>query len=188
MPFLNRICSPGARVALLIVGLAPAPHAATPSGVAAPAIASTQAVQAAFTLNLTRFISWPESAFSSPEAPLVIGTFPRDPINAELDAAARGEVVNGHPVRIVRIQSVKDLPQCHVLFMSAHHGRPAAMLPRVARRPVLTISDADGFLELGGHVRLVEEPPRLSLRISVDNLKSSGLEGRAQLLRLAAKP
>lgn len=188
MPFLSRICSAGVRSALLIAGLAPAPRAATPARATTPAIATTQAVQAAFTLNLTRFISWPETAFSSPEAPLVIGTFPRDPINAELDAAARGEVVNGHPVRIVRIQSAADLSKCHVLFMSENHGRPAAMLPRVARRPVLTISDADGFLELGGHVRLVEEPPRLSLRISADNLKASGLEGRAQLLRLAAKP
>lgn len=188
MPFLSRICSAGARVAPLIASLAPAPRAATPPNATVRAIATTQAVQAAFTLNLTRFISWPESAFSSPVAPLVIGTFPRDPINAELDAAARGEVVNGHPVQTVRIQSVADLSKCHVLFLSEKHGRPTAILPRVARRPVLTISDADGFLELGGHVRLVEEPPRLSLRISVANLKSSGLEGRAQLLRLAAKP
>src|SRR4051812_49412650 len=56
---------------------------------AAPTVVTTPAIYAAFTLNLTRFITWPEGAFPSKTAPLVIGTFPRDPINDALDEAAK---------------------------------------------------------------------------------------------------
>lgn len=176
------------RIAVILIALfaLTADRAAT-AGAAMPVV-TTQAVHAAFTLNLTRFISWPATAFLAPDAPLVIGTFPRDPINADLDAAARGEVVNGHPVRTIRLQSLDDLSRCHVVFVSQNTARQAAVLQQAARKPILLIGDGDGFLELGGHVRFVPQPPRIGLRISPENLKASGLEARAQLLRLAAAP
>jgi hypothetical protein len=185
MPFLSR--ARFGRIVIVALALAgvTADRAANASMSSTPPV-STEAVHAAFTLNLTRFITWPESAFSAPAAPLVIGTFPRDPINEELDAGARDEAVNGHPVRTMRIQSMDDLAKCHVVFVSRTNPRQAAVLQHVARKPILTIGDGEGFLELGGHVRFVPQPPRIALRISVDNLKASRLEARAQLLRLAA--
>lgn len=173
----------GSALLTIILVASLAPLASAPA--APPSVASTQAVHAAFTLNLTRFITWPETAFSGPAAPLVIGTFPRDSINAELDGAARGETVNGHPVHTMRIQSLDDLAKCHVVFLSQNNPRQAAVLQYAAHKPILLIGDGEGFLELGGHVRFVPQPPRIALRISVENLKASGLEARAQLLRLA---
>ena len=155
---------------------------------ALPAVVSPQAMHAAFTLNLTRFITWPEKAFASAAAPLVIGTFPRDTINPELDAAARGEQVNGHPVRTMRLQSLDDLAKCHVVFVAHNNPRQAAIMQQAAGKPILMIGDGAGFLELGGHVRFVPQPPRIALKISAENLKASGLEARAQLLRLASAP
>jgi hypothetical protein len=186
MAFLNRT-----RLGWILIGVALGGVAAARAATAAAAplpVATTQAVHAAFTLNLTRFITWPDSAFPTPDAPLVIGTFPRDPVNDELDAAVRGEVVNGHPVRTMRIQSFADLAKCQVVFLSNNNTRQATVLQQVAGKPILTIGDGDGFLELGGHVRFVPQPPRIGLRISVENLKASHLEARAQLLRLAVTP
>lgn len=189
MAFLNRCRRTCARAAVVAAGLVlldgvlPRPAA----GAAAP-IVSTQEVHAAFTLNLTRFVTWPEAAFKAPDAPLIIGTFPRDPINEELDEAARGEVIEGRPIRTIRLQTLDDIAKCHAVFLSKSMGRHSAVVERAAGRPILTISDADGFLQLGGHVRFVPGPARTALRISVDNLKASRLECRAQLLRLAAAP
>lgn len=152
-----------------------------------PAIVSTHAMYAAFTLNLTRFVSWPEHAFADAGAPLVIGTFPRDPINAHLDAAVPKEKFNDRPIRAVRIQTLKDVEKCHVIFISRSDPRQAAVLERTTGKPILTISDADGFLERGGHVLFTSQPPRTKLRVSVDNLKTSGLTSRSQLLRLATQ-
>src|SRR5689334_14172347 len=89
-----------------------------PPPASSPSLVSPQAIYAAFTLNLTHFITWPEGVLGSAGTPLLIGTFPRDPINEQLDEAARGEVVDGHPVRTMRIQSLDDLGKCQVVFIS----------------------------------------------------------------------
>lgn len=147
---------------------------------------SPYAVYAAFTVNLTRFITWPESVLPAPDSPIVIGTFARDPLNAELDAAVRDEVVNGHPLRVIRLQRPEDVAKCHVVFFAKDTPRLAQVLAASVGKPILTISDAEGFGSLGGHVRFVPQPPNIKLSISVVNLKASGLEARSQLLRIAA--
>lgn len=157
--------------------------AAAPSAPVTP-----EDVHAAFTVNLTRFITWPATAFANASAPLVIGTFPQDPINEELDAAVRGETLDGRPMVTVRIRSLDEVARCHIVFMSRNVARHLLVLERCVRRPILTISDANGFLELGGHVQFLPQPPRTKLQISAANLRASGLEARAQLLRLAAAP
>lgn len=161
---------------------------AGPAARSAGMLATTEAVHAAFTLNLTRFITWPAEAFAAPDAPFVIGTFPRQAINDSLDTAGRDEQVNGHPVRTVRLQSLDDIAKCHAIFVSKSDARLTAVLQRTNGKPILTISDAEGFLELGGHVRFVAQPPNIKLSISAINLKRSLLEARAQLLRVAATP
>lgn len=164
-------------------------NGATPVRMAAsrPAIVSTHAIYAAFTLNLTRFITWPPSTFSDPDAPFVIGTLPRDPINEHLDAAARTEKFGERPIRTIRIRSLEGVDKCHAIFLSHRGQQHSAILARAGGRPILTIGDAEGFLELGGHVRFVPRHPHAQLRISVENLKASGLSGRSQLLRLASQ-
>lgn len=162
--------------------------AASSVAVAPPPAASAEAVYAAFTVNLTRFISWPAGALPSGNLPIVIGTFPRDPINRELDTAVAGESVNGHPLHTVRLRNLDDVRRCQIVFISRDAGNLAGVLARVGHRPILTISDAAGFLEMGGHVLFVPHPPHISLQISATNLRESGLEARAQLLRIAATP
>lgn len=171
--------------ALTVVVVAGTPT--PPSAVAAPVVTS-EAVYAAFTVNLTRFISWPREAMGPPDAPFVIGTFARDPINPELDAAAQGETVGGHPVVTVRLRTLDDLLKCRLIYVSHGVADIGAVLRRVERRPILTISDADGFLALGGHVRFVPQRTRTALHVSAANLRASGLEARAQLLRIASSP
>jgi hypothetical protein len=175
----------------LLVGLATGMAAVLLSGLEAAPVRSapvgTQAVYAAFTLNLTRFVIWPETAFADAQAPLVIGTFPRDPINEHLDPAAEKEAAHERPIRTIRIQSLDDVSRCHVIFVPKNHPRAASVLERARGRPILTVGDADGFLDLGGHVRFVPQPSHTTLRVSVENLKASGLIGRSQLLRLASR-
>lgn len=163
-------------------------RSASPQLTAASPRASAEAVYAAFTVNLTRFITWPDSDLGPNGAPFLIGTFPRDPINRELDQAVSGETVNGHPVRTIRLRDVNDVARCRVVFVSRGAANLRAVLDHAAHRPILTVSDAEGFLSLGGHVRFVPEPPHTRLEISAVNLRASGLQARAQLLRIANSP
>lgn len=187
MAILNRMRLAGVWAILLAFAGAGEIFAATSTTQNAPALVSTPEIYAAFTLNLTRFVTWPEASFADPTAALVIGTFPRDPINEHLDRLSAKEKFNDRPIRTIRLQSLDDVAKCHVIFVPKNHPRQASVLQRAAGKPILTIGDADGFLELGGHVRFVPQPPHTRLKISVNNLKASGLTGRSQLLRLAAQ-
>ena len=108
-------------------------------------------------------------------------------VDEHLDAAAAREKDTDRPIRPIRLQSLDDVTKCHVIFLPKSHARQGAVLRRAAGKPILMIGDADGFLERGGHVRFESEPSQTRLRISVENLKASGLTGRSQLLRLAAQ-
>lgn len=188
MALLRRSGFTFALAVVLLVGAAGVFRATVPQARAAAPLPSANAVYAAFIVNLTRFITWPADPAQPPDAPFVIGTFARDPINDELDAAAQGEVLNGRPVQCVRLRSLDDVQRCQVVFVSRGTVDAAAVLARVQKRPILTISDSDGFLRLGGHVRFVAQPTGTVLRVSVENLRASGLEARAQLLRIATEP
>jgi YfiR/HmsC-like len=142
-------------------------------------------VHAAFTLNIARFVAWPDDAFASADAPLVIGTAEHDPINTALDHAAGLEPIQGRPVHTRRIRSLEDLSECHLVFLSEDTPQQPSILARVKDLPVLTIGASPGFLELGGHVAFVTHSSRVTVRVNPARLKSSGLEARAQLLRLA---
>lgn len=151
-------------------------------------MANLEAVYAAFTVNLTRFITWPAKALGPPGTPFLIGTFPFDPINVELDQAVRGEAVAGHPLATIRLNSPRDVTRCRVVFVSRGVADLAQVLAWTAGRPILAVSDAEGFLRAGGHVRFIAAPPHTRLEISAANLKGSGLQAQAQLLRLASPP
>src|SRR4051812_2706838 len=120
-------------VGLLVLGPVFVPGADAPARPALPMVpVDREELYVAFTLNLTRFITWPENAFATPDAPLVIGTFPRDPINSALDEAARTEKFEGRAVRTIRIQSLDDVEKCNVVFLSRNDSaRPASVLARV---------------------------------------------------------
>src|SRR5690606_4809663 len=59
------------------------------------------------------------------------------------------------------------------------------VIPTLRNKPVLTVSDADGFLPLGGHVQLYNRGGHMKLRLDVDNLQRVDLSASAQLLRVA---
>src|SRR5438552_4760843 len=58
-------------------------------------------IKAAYLFNFAKFVEWPPRAFSSPNAPLVVGILGSDPFAGRLDRIVQGEVVHGHKL-IVR--------------------------------------------------------------------------------------
>lgn len=148
--------------------------------------AERREVQAVFLLNLTRFIKWPENAFPKEDADFVIGTLPNDPLNGILIAAAKGESAGGHPIKVRQVRTSADIDGCHLVYVSKPGlGEVAQMLATVRTKPVLTVSDADGFLSLGGHVQLYNRSGQMKLRLDLGNLKRAELVASAPLLRVA---
>lgn len=153
----------------------------------APAAAlSEYQIKAVFLYNFAQFVDWPPRAFSSEQAPVVIGVLGEDPFGASLDEAVRGETVNGRPLVVQRFRRVEDVDGCHVLFVSrSESGQLGHILASLRGRSILTVSDAEGFTEMAGMIRFVTENNKIRLRINVDAARAADLTISSKLLRPA---
>src|SRR5512138_2469744 len=57
--------------------------------------ASEYQVKATFLYNFTKFTDWPPRAFTSPEAPIVIGIVGEDPFGQTMEGVFHGETLGG---------------------------------------------------------------------------------------------
>lgn len=143
-------------------------------------------LKAAFLFNFARFVEWPETAFASTNAPLVIGILGPDPFQGTLDKLVAGERAHGRPIEVVRFARVADVRPVHILFVS--RGMAAQLreaLQRAANSPTLTVSDIDRFAERGGMIQLFTQENQVRMRIDPEAAKNSNVTISSKLLRLA---
>jgi hypothetical protein len=179
-PTLERLQRTSTIAATALLALLLAPLLA-----AAPA-QSEYALKSAFLYNFCRFIDWPDSAFVSPNEPLIIGIVGDDPFGPLLNEAVKGKKYHNRPIRIDHFRASGDIRRCHLLFVShANAGRLDPILAAVAGKSVLTVGETEDFLNRGGMIALRAEQNRVRLRISAGALRSANLVVSSKLLRVA---
>lgn len=149
-------------------------------------ISKAHQVQALFLYNFTQFVEWPAGSFSGDGAPLIIGILGDDPFGAYIDELVRGEVINGHPLKVERFAALDDITHCHILYINfPEKEKRAEALASLKSMPVLTVSDKDGFAKMGGVIRFVNERGRIGIRVNIGVAASSNLLISSKLLRLS---
>ena len=161
----------------LAVVLLLAPHAAG-QDVTEPAL------KAAFILSFAKFTEWPVDALPAAK-PLVLCVLGDDAVGAELERAVKARVIDGRSLTVAFAAAV--VPRtCQVLYVS---GMPSTQASQVMANlhdtPVLTISDLDGFTDIGGIAQFYFEQGRLRFTIRVQSVKRARLEISSRLLALA---
>ena len=142
-------------------------------------------VKAAFVFNFARLVEWPRRAFLAADSPLVICLLGRDPIEGALPALETKRVKERR-VEVRSIAGIDDALACHVVYIGASETRRLApMLHSLGGRPVLTISDAEAFIDLGGAIGLVYDDNRLQFDINRQTLVQAQLAASSSLLKLA---
>ena len=143
------------------------------------------AVKAAYLYNFAKYVEWPPGAFASANAPLLICIAGANPFGDAL-AALSGKTVGDHPVEVRHIPAAMGLDQCHVVFVGrAEQGRFKALLARLARQPILTVSDISDFAQVGGMIGLIEADQRIRFNINLNATRQANLKLSSQLLKLA---
>lgn len=151
-------------------------------------VANEYALKAAFLHKFTGFIDWPPAAFPSPAAPFVIAIVGDDPFGPAIDSVLAGQRVGGRPVLVRRETDGAVPPECHLVFVGERDAaRREALLEKLAERPVLTIGEAEGFLEAGGTIRLVLAGGRVRFEVNHRVAEKSGLKISSKLLALALR-
>jgi hypothetical protein len=149
---------------------------------AAQAVALEYRVKAAYLLNFTRFVEWPRSVLDG-SGPFTICLAGANPFGPVLGETLVGEVVAG---RTLTSRVVADAAgaRCQVLFIP-HAVAAMPFLRAVRGTPVLTVGEADDFLEQGGAINFVLEEGKVRFEVNPDAVSRNQLTMSSRLLRLA---
>ncbi len=144
-------------------------------------------VKAAFIYNFTRFIDWPPETFTGASGPFIIQVLGDNQFSSYINDIVKGEKLGGRAIIVQRINSVEEIHQCNILFISASNASEVKdLLPDLNRRRILTVSDASNFAKWGGIIRFFKEGNNLRLQINIDEAKASKLNISSKLLSLSS--
>jgi hypothetical protein len=167
--------------ACLVAGLLVGGHC---NAYAAPP--SEYQVKAVFLFNFSHFVSWPASAFSGEDAPLVIAVIGKDPFGKSLDSVVQGERVGAHALVVRRYQNISDIRDCQILFIGRSEAGRLAQIVRASHgHSILTVSDIDGATAQGVMIGLVNQEDHIRLQINIVAARNEGLTLSSKLLRPA---
>jgi hypothetical protein len=143
------------------------------------------ALKAAFIYNFAKFTEWPADAVPA-AGPFVMCVLGDTAVGDALERAVNAHVLAGRSMAVSNVAPTVPRGVCHILYVS---GVPAAQVARLVAGlhdlPVLTISDIDGFAELGGIAQLFFVHGQLRFSIRDEFAKRAGLQISSKLLALA---
>jgi hypothetical protein len=171
-----------AAAVVAVVGLA-GQHAPIQALQSDQVIASEYDVKAVFIHHFTRYLKWPQAGGSDPFEIAILG---ESAIVAPLRALAVKETVHGRRMAIRPVAEIEFLGQPQILFIA----RPAAsrlsqVLKWTRGKPILTISEEEGFAARGVAVNFIMRGESIKFEINEGALRARDIEAGSQLLRLA---
>ena len=141
------------------------------------------AVKAAYLPKFIPFITWPDSAFASPTAPLTICVMGQNRFEDRLDKAAAEAHSGEHHVQVRHLAAPE--PGCQLVFLTAGTD-PAlvqAALEAAHGHPVVTVVDSG--LKARGVISFVIQDNHVRFDIDDALAADSGLSISSKLLGLA---
>lgn len=154
--------------------------------IAAAQLPSESEVKAVYLYNFTKFVTWPDHAFASPNAPLTLCIF-GEPLAREILVSLREKTTNGHPFQIIFPTEFTNIAHCHMVFFSQISATLAnRILESSPNTPTLTVSDHAGFARNTGTMEFVlDRHNRMRIVVNLSNAKRRKLAISAKLLETA---
>lgn len=145
-------------------------------------------LKALFIFNFPKFVEWPADAFATTNDPFVIGVIGENPFGTALEDTVKDKSMNEHPFVVKRVRTPAEARKCHILFVSdSDRKRVSELLNALKDASVLTVSDLDHFLELGGMIRFYMEGKRVRFEINHETAKTCRLKISSSLLQLGPR-
>ncbi len=152
-------------------------------------VAGEYDIKAAFLVNFSKFVEWPEHGTDVRGTPIVIGVVGADPFGPKLDTIAADRQVDGRPIVVRRFNSLDGSARCHILFVGVDSAAElAAILPRAAARGMLTVGDGPGFTAHGGAIEFFVQDQKVRFAINLEATSAAGLKVSSHLAQLATTP
>lgn len=142
-------------------------------------------LKAAVIYRFALFATWPPAVLA-PSAPLMMCVAGDANVRAALERTVQSLTVDNRPITVAAVHPDRPSPECHILYISAmSSAQTARLVTAVSNTPVLTMSDLDGFNEMGGIAELFYEAGGIRFTIDRDAVQRSGLQLSSRLLGLS---
>jgi hypothetical protein len=134
------------------------------------------------------FTTWPEGFWPSDKSDFLLSVLGNDPFGLAL-SGLQEKRVRGKNIRLKYVSAVSsDLEQSQLLFVSKSERKELARIIECTRnKPVVTVSDIEGFAAAGGIFEFTKKDGRLSFIINNSRAKNNGIHINSSLLKLAIK-
>lgn len=153
--------------------------------------------KAAFLGTFCTYIDWPEEAgINDKSKPFIITVIGESPFLIKRKRKAASEdwltkrfedqKIKGKKVEIRHILEVKDIPGCHILFVSRSMKKELPEIIEMARQhPILTVADTDGFAKKGIYINIYIVKKRPKYEVNETAIRTSNLRVHFLLLKYA---
>lgn len=143
-------------------------------------------IKAAYIFNFAKFIEWPENN-ALPTDTIVLGIYKNDPFGIILEKTMIGRKANGKSWKIVRINKISEIDQCHILFCSGIGKYELGIINKyISQKHILTIGDEiPDFCELGGVINFTPQFSSHQFEINNRIANKNGIVINPKLLKLA---
>lgn len=142
--------------------------------------------KASYLATFPSFIEWPETAFSSPDAPFLVCVLGDFRFGTALAEFARSSSPHGRRIDIRWARKNENLRRCHILFISNSEAKSyARILKFVQGAETLTVGETTDFLSAGGMLGLLFQNDTLQFEVNLVVANEAHLQVSSKLLALA---
>ena len=146
-----------------------------------------QKTMSKFMESLARYITWPEGAFNSPDAPYKYCLLGSNTISSALNARLGDKKVKDRGFQIVElnIESIEESKSCHVVYIGGAPDKARPIIDALSGLPILTTGDTDKFAARGGMIGFFGEGKKVALQINKKRLETGNLKASSKLFRVS---
>ncbi|MEI2657339.1 MAG: YfiR family protein [Nitrosomonas sp.] len=140
-------------------------------------------VKAAFIYNFIAFTQWPDNI----DETINLCIYGKDYFGGEIDKL-QSRVVNKRHIKIVRVNNLKELARCQVIFFSKSiNNHLSTILSDLQNKPILTLADNPHAFSEGIVINMNLSNEKIVFEINLGAARKSGLDISSKLLQLAVK-
>jgi len=148
--------------------------------------AGEEEIKAAFLFNFARYVEWPASSFDGDETPVRVCLIGAGGFAKTVSESVSGKRVDRRSVEVMEAEDPASAVDCHILFVGEGVGAARSkLIAKLAKAPVLTVSDSEGFARAGGIANFYRADKKVRFEINPGAARDAGLRISSQLLRLA---
>jgi hypothetical protein len=140
-------------------------------------------LKAGYLFNFVKFVEWPAS---TPADILTVCFVGGDGVQTALADGIETKRVGGRRLVVRQLPESATAENCNVLYLDAALTAQRTPPASVGESPILTVSDANAFVQHGGIIELFTDSNRLRFHVNVGNAQKAGLRISSSLLQLAA--